>query len=192
MRKGKLIDPIIEMFEALGIQVLDVIQLEDREEIYVIAYDDLDRLVNHWIDHPSTPATLHPIYYNLIIAQTPTGGYVDMTPPECYVQESQTFIGILHDCWCEDVDWWDASVSIGYVDDYVMENRIPDTLENYQYVMKKMDEEMFRWRRSSLRRITTSRATRSMPQAPTTGNGRRGLRIRSWRRRPGTRPRSSQ
>jgi len=135
-------DCTVEALSNLGVPVLEVIRYPHRdEEIYVIPDKDLGMLVDIWCDNRNDPR-LRCINTALVIAPT-RGGYEDMTPPDCYVQGSRTLIGIIHDCYCDDVDWWNAEQSIEMVDDYVITHRIPDIKENYLMVMDAITREGF-------------------------------------------------
>ncbi|GEM_PF-4442537 len=123
-----------------GISVLHVYELPNHTPAYMVPEKDFGNMVDDWClkDQGRKPRGYVPDdYFSFLTCGVFRGKivYEDITPPECYVQQSYTLIGILHDIWCDDVDWWNAEETIALVDRYVMINNIEDTLENYRSVI---------------------------------------------------------
>lgn len=124
-----------------GIKVLDLIvdPLDDYNFVFVVSNGDLGRLVDNFVEHRQ------PDNMGMSFIARGTDGkgnthWSNATGSECNVETSRTLIGILHDCWYDDVDWWEGQSSYNDVDDYVIRNRIPDTPGNYARVMFEMTE----------------------------------------------------
>lgn len=131
-------DEIDELAE-YGIKVLDLIvdPLDDYNFVFVVSQKDLTKIVDNFVDGKQ-PDNMG---YSFIAQGKERDGttyWNNATGEECNVECSRTLIGILHDCWYEDVDWWSAQSSYHDVDEYVIKNRIPDTPGNYARVMTEM------------------------------------------------------
>jgi len=136
----------IRELTAKGIRVLEVIELKDHEPVFVISKQDLGMLVDNWCAADDGKVVNGPTPGDelLICRATADDGsvyYEDITPPDCYVQSSETLIGILHDCW--QGDFWNAEESIARVDEYVKSHKIKDVVKNYEKVMKAVGKEDF-------------------------------------------------
>lgn len=119
----------IGRIEAAGVHVLYVIEVRGKDPVFVTNENGINRLIDLY-----GSGNYQGLDFNYI-APLNGGGYIDASTSECFVQQSDTFIGILHDIWCSDVDWWDGENSIAEVDEFVKTHGIPDDLGHYQMVM---------------------------------------------------------
>lgn len=136
----------IDELTAKGIRVLEVIELDDYEPVFVISKQDLGMLVDNWCDNDDGKIVNGPLPGDELlicraIAEDGSVYYEDITPPDCYVQSSETLLGILSDCW--QTDFWNAEESIALVDEYVKSHKIKDIVKNFEKVMKAIEKEEF-------------------------------------------------